>query len=76
MVRALAAAAPCSSKQCSLATTRYACLQQRSQQQQQQKHLHDQYRVRRQLLTFAATTPCHGSTFAVSVELRLRALLA
>ena len=47
MVRALAAAAPCSSKQCSLATTRYACLQQRSQQQQQQKHLHDQYRVRR-----------------------------
>ena len=48
MVRALAAAASCSSKQCSLATTRYACLQQRSQQQQQQqKHLHDQYRVRR-----------------------------
>ena len=47
MVRALAAAAPCSSKQCSLATTRYACLQQRSQQQQQQKHLQDQYRVRR-----------------------------
>ena len=47
MVRALAAAAPCSSKQCSLATTRYACLQQRSQQQQQQKHLHDQDRVRR-----------------------------
>ena len=45
MVRALAAAAPCS--KCSLATTRYACLQQRSQQQQQQKHLHDQYRVRR-----------------------------
>ena len=27
-------------------------------------------------LTLAATTPCHGSTFAVSVELRLRALLA
>ena len=47
MVRALAAAASCSSKRCSLATTRYACLQQRSQQQQQQKHLHDQYRVRR-----------------------------
>ena len=45
MVRALAAAAPCS--KCSLATTRYACLQQRSQQQQQQKHLQDQYRVRR-----------------------------
>ena len=48
MVRALAAAAPCSSKQCSLATTRYACLQQQQQQQQQQqKHLQDQYRVRR-----------------------------
>ena len=47
VVRALAAAAPCSSKQCSLAATRYACLQQQQQQQQQQKHLQDQYRVRR-----------------------------
>ena len=28
--------------------------------------------VRHQLLTFAATTPCHGCTSAVSVELRLR----
>ena len=50
MVRALAAAAPCSSNQRLLSSTRYACLQQRSQQrqqQQQQQHLQDQYRVRR-----------------------------
>ena len=51
MVCTLAAAACSSSKQCLLAGTRYACLQQRSQQQQQQQqeqqHLQDQYRVRR-----------------------------
>ena len=73
MVRALAAEAPFTDQQqCLLAATRHACLQQRSQQQRSQQHLQDQYRVHRQLLTFAATTPCHGRTLVVSVELRLR----
>ena len=75
-IRDSAAAASCSSKQCSLATTRYACLQQRSQQQQQQKHLQDQYRVRRHVPHLGRYDALSRSTFAVSVELRLRALLA